>query len=36
MVTINNSKVDKCLLNVKYGKKLSKHILFVDFENVCA
>ena len=35
VVTVNNNKVGK-ILNFRQGKELSKHLLFVSFQNVCA
>ena len=36
MVTIHKNKVGKILLNFRQSKELSKHLLFVNFQNVCA
>ena len=36
VVTVNNNKVGKILLNFRQGKELFKHLPFVDFQNVCA
>lgn len=35
MVTINDGEVGRHLLNFRQGKELWRHILFVDFGNVC-
>jgi len=35
VVTVNNNKVGK-ILNFRQGKELSKHLLFVNFQNACA
>ena len=36
VVTVNNNKVRKILPNFRQGKELSKHLLFVNFQSVCA
>lgn len=36
VVTANNNKVGKHLLNLRQGRKPSKHFMFVDFQNVFA
>lgn len=35
VVTVNNNEVGKHLLNLRQGRKPSKHFMFVDFQNVC-